>query len=194
MPDTDIPVWIVDSPDLYDRRGSPYQDENGNDWVDNAQRFAHLGRVAARLALGEFQPDWKADIVHANDWHAGLTPLFLATTDGARPATVFTVHNLAFQGLFSRSVMLSIGLPEDLFNPDGIEFHGKISFLKAGIVFSDSITTVSPSYAREILTPEYGCGLDGLLRHRMKVLSGILNGVDYRVWSPASDSSSAGSF
>jgi starch synthase len=187
MPDTGLPVWLIDSPTLYDRPGTPYQDENGNDWADNAQRFAHLSRVAARLAQGEFQPDWKADVVHANDWHAGLVPLFLDTTGDARPATVFTIHNLAFQGLFSPSVMPSIGLSNDLFTSDGIEFYGKVSFLKAGIRFSDRITTVSPSYAREILTSEYGCGLDGLLRHRVNCLSGILNGVDYRVWSPATD-------
>ncbi len=187
MPDTGIPVWLIDCPSLYNRPGTPYQDENGNDWADNAQRFAHLGRVAARLAMGELQADWKADVVHANDWHAGLVPLFLGTTRDGRPATVFTIRNLAFQGLFPGSVMSTIGLPDDRFTPDGIEFHGKVSFLKAGIRFSDSITTVSPSYAREILTPEFGCGLDGLLRHRMSRLTGILNGVDYRVWSPASD-------
>ena len=106
-------------------RGTPYQDENGNDWADNAQRFAHLGRVAARLAMGELQADWKADVVHANDWHAGLVPLFLGTTCDGRPATVFTIHNLAFQGLFPGSVMSPIGLPDDLFTQTESNFTGK---------------------------------------------------------------------
>lgn len=153
----------------------------------NAQRFAKLCRVAAKIARGDLLPDWRADVVHANDWHTGLLPIFLAEAGDERPATVFTIHNLGYQGLFPHWIMTSLGLPDHLFTPDGVEFYGQLSFLKAGIQFSDWITTVSPSYAREILTSEYGCGLDGLLRRRMHHMSGILNGVDYRIWDPWRD-------
>ena len=187
MPGNRVPVWLVDSPPLYDRPGNPYQDESGHEWPDNAERFATFCRIAAGLARGDIVGGWKADIVHANDWHAGLLPLLLAMQASGRPATVFTIHNLAYQGLFSPSVLPSINVHNDLFTPDGIEFHGRVSFLKAGIRFSDHVTTVSPSYAREIMTPDYGCGLDGLLRYRSSDVSGILNGVDYRVWNPATD-------
>jgi starch synthase len=186
-PDSGLPVWLVDCPVLYDRRGTPYQDQNGVDWPDNAQRFAHLSYVAGRLARGDLIPDWRVDVVHANDWHVGLLPVQLRNTGGRCPSTLFTVHNLAFQGLFPSSTLPKINMPLGLFTPEGIEFHGQISFLKAGIQFSDHLTTVSPSYAREILTPEYGCGLDGLLQQRATHLTGILNGVDYQVWDPAHD-------
>jgi starch synthase len=188
MPDTGLPVWLVDCPDLFQRRGGLYQDADGADWPDNAQRFAHFNHVAMRLALGQLVPDWRPDVVHANDWHAGLLPALLGAATGPRPATLFTIHNLAYQGRFPGSAFASLGLPDDAFSPDGVEFFGDVSFLKAGIRYSDRLTTVSPSYAREILTPEFGCGLDGLLRHRVRHLSGILNGADYRVWDPASDS------
>jgi starch synthase len=187
MPDSGLPVWLVDCPALFNRRGGLYQDDHGADWPDNAQRFAHFSAVTAQLALGKLVPDWQAGLVHANDWHAGLLPILLGPAREQRPASIFTIHNLAYQGLFPSEVLQSLALPDGIFTPDGIEFYGKVSFLKAGIRFSDHVTTVSPSYAREILTPEFGCGLDGLLRHRMKLLTGILNGVDYRVWNPTSD-------
>jgi starch synthase len=186
MPDTGIPVWLVECPALYDRPGSPYTDRGGREWPDNAHRFALLCQFAAGLALGHLVDGWRADVVHANDWHTGLLPVLLGTGDN-RPATVFTIHNLAYQGLFPSSTLPSLGIDRDHFTPDGLEFYGKVSFLKAGIRFSDRITTVSPSYAREIMTPDYGCGLDGLLRQRADHLSGILNGVDYGVWSPEQD-------
>jgi starch synthase len=186
-PDTGLPVWLVDCPDLFQRAGGPYQDEHGVDWPDNARRFAHFNYVAARLALGELVPDSRPDIVHGNDWHAGLLSALLTAARAPRPATLFTIHNLAYQGRFPSSVLTGLDLPEDAFSPDGAEFFGEVSFLKAGIRYSDRLTTVSPSYAREILTPEFGCGLDGLLRHRARHLDGILNGVDYRVWDPAID-------
>jgi starch synthase len=186
MPDSGIPVWLLECPKFYARSGSPYTDRDGRDWPDNAQRFALFCQVAAGLALGNLVDGWRADIVHANDWHAGLLPVLLGTGDN-RPATIFTIHNLAYQGLFPSSTLPSLGIDDEHFTPDGIEFYGKVSFLKAGIRFSDRITTVSPSYAREIMTPDYGCGLDGLLRQRMHHVSGILNGVDYAVWSPEQD-------
>ena len=186
-PDTRLPIWLVDCPSLYQRSGGLYQDDAGQEWSDNARRFAIFSHVAAQLALGKLA-NWRADIVHANDWHAGLVPLILTRSGHQRPPIVFTMHNVAYQGLFPPDLFPQLGLPDDLFDADGVEFYGKISFLKAGIRFSDRLTTVSPSYAREILTAEYGCGLDGLLRHRAKDLVGILNGVDYRIWDPADDS------
>ncbi|HLZ01083.1 MAG TPA: glycogen synthase GlgA [Bradyrhizobium sp.] len=194
MPDSGVPVWLVGAPALYDRPGGPYRDETGREWPDNAQRFAAFCHVAASLARGELVSDWQADVVHANDWHTGLLALLLAKQPGHRPATVFTIHNLAYQGLFPRSVLPLIDISDDLFSSGGVEFYGNVSFLKAGIQFSDRITTVSPSYAREIMTPDYGCGLDGLLRHRANDLSGILNGVDYDVWNPSHDEHLAANF
>ena len=135
-------------------------------------------------------PHWQPDIVHCHDWHTGLAPLYLrqlALPGPPRAASVFTIHNLAYQGLFPRSLFGQLGLPDPLFGIDGIEFWDQVSFMKAGVQFADRITTVSPTYAREILEPEQGCGLDGLLRARSGVLSGILNGVDYQTWSPAHD-------
>ena len=187
MPDTRLPVWLMDCPALFQRDGGLYQDDDGRDWPDNARRFAVFSHVAAQLALGRLLPNWRADLVHANDWHAGLVPTILAATSGPKPPVVFTMHNLAYQGVFAAELYPQLGLPADLFGPDGLEFYGKVSFLKAGIGYSDCLTTVSPSYAQEILTAQYGCGLDGLLQHRAQDLFGILNGVDYRIWDPASD-------
>jgi len=187
-PDSGLPIWLVDCPSLFRREGALYCDQHGAEWQDNAQRFAHLSHVAAQLALGELAPDWRPDVVHANDWHAGLLPVLLSAVRGTRPATLFTIHNLAYQGLFPGSMFPDLGLSDDVFTSDGIEFYGQLSFLKGGIRYSDRLTTVSPSYAREIVTPEFGCGLDGLLRYRKPQLSGVLNGVDYRIWDPANDS------
>jgi len=186
-PDTGLPLWLVDCPKLFRRAGGLYQDENRQDWPDNAERFAMLNHVAAHLGSGRVLPDWVADIVHANDWHLGLLPLLLAGIDGPRPASVLTVHNLAYQGVFPADHFPKLGLPSEAFSPDGVEYYGQISFLKAGIRHADQITTVSPTYAREILTPEYGCGLENVLKARVSVLSGILNGIDHKVWDPAND-------
>jgi starch synthase len=187
MPDTGIPVWLADCPALFHRPGGLYQDDNGQDWSDNARRFTVFNHVAARLSLGRLVPDWRADIVHANDWHAGLLPAILAAAPQPRPATVFTMHNLAYQGLFPAALYPQLGLPAGLFTAHGLEFYGQISFLKAGIRYADRLTTVSPTYAQEILTGEYGFGLEGLLQHRARDLVGILNGADYRIWDPALD-------
>ena len=185
-PDTALPIWLVDCPSLFLRSGGPYQDEDGRDWPDNAKRFAVFNHVAAQLSLG-LLANWRADIVHANDWHSGLIAAILARGAGQRPATVLTLHNLAFQGLFPADIYPQLGLPGDGLMPEGLEFYGKISFLKAGIAYSDRLTTVSPTYAREILTAEYGFGLEGLLQRRAKDLVGIRNGADYRIWDPAID-------
>ena len=181
-------VYLLDAPALYQRDGGPYQDAAGQDWRDNAARFALLGWAAAALGHGA-DPHWRPDLVHAHDWHAGLAPVYLKllAKDRAAPPCVFTVHNLAFQGLFPASSCAGLGLPESLFGIDGVEYHGLLSFMKAGLQFADAITTVSPRYALEITTPEQGCGLDGVLRARQARLCGILNGVDYELWNPATD-------
>jgi starch synthase len=178
-------AYLVDHPPFYDRPGLPYSGPDGRDWPDNHRRFGLFGWVAAALAGGA-DPQWRPDIVHAHDWHAGLAPAYLAA-DGAPAATVFTVHNLAYQGLFPGALFAELGLPPDAFAIDGVEFYGQVSFLKAGLVYADRLTTVSPTYAREIQTPAFGAGLDGLLRQRANVLSGILNGVDPQIWDPGHD-------
>lgn len=184
LPDGSVPVWLVDCPALYNRDGGLYQTKEGEAWADNAQRFALLNYAALAVVDGAID-DWVPDIVHANDWHAGLLPLMLSTREGARPQTVFTIHNLAYQGLFGFEEFERLGVPTSLLSR--LEFYGRISYLKAGISSADALTTVSPTYAGEILTPEYGCGLDGLLRERSTRLTGILNGADYAVWDPRAD-------
>ena len=185
---TGQPAYLLDAPALYHRDGGPYLDAQGNEWPDNAQRFALLAWAAAGLGCGG-DPSWHPDVVHAHDWHAGLAPLYLQQLAGSgpRPATVFTVHNLAYQGLFPAQTLPETGLPWSVFRIEGLEFHGQMSFLKAGLQFADAITTVSPRYAREIMTPAQGCGLEGVLRARADQVSGILNGVDYALWDPATD-------
>jgi starch synthase len=187
MPDTGLPIYLYDAPELYQRGGSLYQDAAGRDWPDNHLRYAALCHAAAQIALDGTGLGWRPDIVHANDWHTGLLPGLIAAGTGPRPKTLLTIHNLAFQGNFDFRVLPDLSLPADVARYDDIEFFGRISFLKAGIRYADRLTTVSPTYAREILTPEYGCGLDGLLRSRAGDLVGILNGVDYTVWDPARD-------
>lgn len=184
MPLSGLPVWLLDCPSLYRRAGGLYLGDDGHDWPDNALRFSTLSQAVARLALGTTPLDDRIDIVHANDWHLGLVPALLAAEGGLRPPSVLTIHNLAFQGVFPAEVFPQLGLPPHWFTPDTLEFYGKLSMLKAGIRFADRLTTVSPSYAREILTPEYGCGLDGLLQARANDLTGILNGIDYDLWMP----------
>jgi starch synthase len=186
LPGSDVPVWLVHAPSLYSRGGGLYQDNKGRDWADNALRFAFLAHVAEEIAMGQLV-DWRPDIVHANDWHTGLVPLLLSARKGPKPASVFTIHNMAFQGLFPRDVLPAIGVPERYFTAEGIEFYGQVSYLKAAIRYSDKITTVSPTYAREVLSQEYGCGLEGLLRQRETDFCGILNGVDNELWDPATD-------
>ncbi|NML16024.1 glycogen synthase GlgA [Azohydromonas caseinilytica] len=184
------PAYVVDAPALYQRPGNPYQDEHGHPYGDNHRRFALLGWAAARLALG-LDPWWSPRIVHSHDWHAALVNAYLAfePVRQGRVGTVYTVHNLAYQGLCAPHHLAELGLPASAFAVEGLEFHGQVSFMKAGLYYADHVTTVSPSYAREIQTPEQGCGLQGLLRRRATEgrLSGILNGVDQQVWDPAAD-------
>jgi starch synthase len=187
LPGVDLPVYLLDAPLLFDRPGNPYLGGDGRDWPDNPQRFAALGWVAAHLACGDIDRDWNAQIVHSHDWHAGLASAYLALRPPPRPKSLFTVHNLAFAGLFAPALLPELMLPPQTFSPEGLEFHGKGSFMKAGLHYADALSTVSPTYASEIRTPQFGCGFDGLLRHRAAVLHGILNGVDLEVWDPARD-------
>ena len=187
LPGSKLPVYVVDAPYLYKRGGSPYQDSQGEEWPDNLQRFALLGWVAAHLAAEDADPQWAPDIVHAHDWHAALACAFIAEHPPTRAATVYTVHNLAFQGLFAMHDWAQLGLASRLMSPTGLEFHGQLSFMKAGLQFAHHVTTVSPSYAREIATHEFGCGLEGVIRGRGNAVSGILNGIDQDLWNPATD-------
>ena len=177
---------FVDVPELYDREGGPYQDAAGADWADNALRFAVLSRAAALLASSASPLAWRPEILHCNDWPTALAPVYLHF-EPARAGSVMTVHNLAFQGIFDATLLERLELPRATFAIEGVEFYGRLSFLKGGLVYSDAITTVSPTYAREIQTAELGCGLDGVLRERRGVLRGILNGIDAELWNPMTD-------
>jgi starch synthase len=188
-----LPVYLLQHEALFGRTGNPYSDAAGVAYHDNHRRFALLGQAAARLAEGA-DPGWLPQVVHSHDWHAGLVPAYLAFARSAgmsQAASVFTIHNLAYQGLFPASVFGELGLPAGAYTLHGVEFHNQVSFMKAALHFADRITTVSPTYAREIQGLELGCGLDGLLRQRSEVLSGILNGVDEQVWNPADDAAIA---
>jgi starch synthase len=188
LPGTERLAYLVDQPAYYDRPGSPYASPDGSDWPDNHRRFGLFSWVAAEIARGADQ-NWTPDILHAHDWHAGLAPAYLAALPPAAGhiPTVFTIHNLAYQGLFSAALFPELALPPGFFSIDGVEFHGLISFMKAGLFYSDHLTTVSPTYAREIQTSAFGGGFEGLLRSRADALTGILNGVDPRVWDPGHD-------
>lgn len=182
-----VGIYLIDAPGLYDRPGSPYHDESQYAYADNHLRFALLGWMGCELACG-LDNWWRPDVVHAHDWHAGLACAYLAAR--GRPAkSVFTVHNLAYQGLFEARHLDLLQLPPAFFNMHGLEFYGQISFLKAGLFFADHITAVSPTYAREITQPEFGYGMEDLLKQRQLEgrLTGILNGVDPAIWDPEQD-------
>jgi len=186
-------LLLLDCESRFARPGNPYQDANGNGWPDNGLRFGLLSRVAHWLADNGAAVGWQADVVHSNDWHAALVPAFRTFLGGGRPSVV-TIHNLAFQGLFGPELLSEVGLPGHAFRYDAVEFHGKLSFLKSGLQLAERITTVSPNYAAEIQTPEFGAGLDALLRFRAAELSGILNGIDLNEWNPERDPHIAASY
>jgi starch synthase len=181
-----LDLFVIDAPHLYDRPGNPYVTAAGDDWPDNVFRFAALARIAAEIGQG-LLADYRPDIVHAHDWQAALVAAYLHYNDRRRPKIVVTVHNLAFQGLFARELLSGLGLPEHSFSVEGVEFYGKIGFLKAGLQLADIVTTVSPTYATEIQTAAAGMGLEGLLSKRSKSLVGILNGIDTQIWNPTTD-------
>lgn len=183
----------IDAPHLYARDGNPYAGPDGKEWPDNAQRFAALAFAAAEIGRGAL-PGFVPDVVHAHDWQAGLAPAYLHYREGGRPGTVMTVHNLAFQGQVPRTLLAELRLPSRAYAFDGVEYYGTIGMLKAGLQLADRITTVSPSYAAEIMAEGSGMGLDGLLRARADVFAGILNGLDTTVWNPAADPSIASTY
>jgi starch synthase len=187
MPGSELKVWLVDAPGFFDRPGNPYLDSNGDSWPDNAARFALFCRIASHVALDQAGLNWVPDVVHCHDWQSALVPALLEQAS-QRPATVFTIHNLAYQGLFPAPTLHELDLPANWWSPEALEFHGQVSFIKGALVFADRLNTVSPTYAREIQTPEFGYGLDGLLTYRAEALSGILNGIDTTEWDPATDS------
>jgi starch synthase len=186
MPDSHVMVWLVDYPAFYNYPGNPYVDEQGEPWPNNAERFGLFCRIAVEAAMDRIHQDWKPDVVHCNDWQSGLVPALLSL-ERDRPSTVFTIHNMAYQGLFPASTAALLNLPGQLWHPAGLEFHEMLSFIKGGLVYADEITTVSPTYALEIQTPELGYGLEGLLDHRKEFLGGIINGIDIDQWNPEKD-------
>jgi starch synthase len=183
----DLPAYVIDAPFLYDRPGTPYLGADGRDWPDNTRRYGALGWVAAHLGAGDIDWRWRPQLVHAHDWHAALAPAYLALHPAPPCRTVFTIHNLAFQGLFERENLAELMLPTRMFALDGLEFHGRGSFMKAGLRYADRLSTVSPTYAGEIQTAEFGCVLHGVIASRAGALRGILNGVDYTIWDPSLD-------
>jgi starch synthase len=181
-----VPLYIVDAPHWFDRPGNPYVSPDGHDWEDNAFRFTCFCRAVVAVATNRAALDWQPDLVHSHDWQAGLVaPLMQDVAD--RPATLFTIHNLAYQGLFDQATFDKLHLPAKLWSYQALEFHSQLSFIKGGIALSDRINTVSPTYAKEIKTAEFGYGLEGLLEHRGSHFSGILNGIDYHHWDPQND-------
>ena len=179
-----LSLLVVDAPHLFNRPDNPYLGPDGKDWPDNARRFAALARAAAEVGRGQFK-NTPFDLLHLHDWQAALAAAYVRLEGG--PPSVVTIHNIAFQGKFPASVFSTLGLPPTAFSIDGLEFYGGVSYLKGGLQFADAITTVSPSYAREICTPEFGMGLDGVLRARRDVLTGIVNGIDMTAWNPETD-------
>ncbi len=186
LPGSDLPLYLVDAPGFFDRPGDPYTDHEGADWRDNPERFSLFCRAVAQVSLNQVGLGWQPDLVHCNDWQTALVPALLSL-EWNRPVTLFTIHNLAYQGLFEQSAFSRLQLPQRLWSSQGLEFHQRLSFIKGGIAFADYITTVSPTYAAEVLRPELGYGLQGLLSHRSDRFRGVLNGIDRQIWDPASD-------
>ena len=180
-------LYLIDVPSLFDRAGNPYIHSGGHNWPDNAERFTVFSRAVAQMAGGIPGVDWQPDVVHCHDWQTGLVPAFLSMTH-PRPKTVFTIHNLAYDGYFSHDDFNALSLPPEWWSPEYVEFYGGMSMLKAAMVFSDQVTTVSPNYAREICTPEFGNRFEGVLQALGDRLSGILNGIDLDIWNPETDS------
>lgn len=186
LPGADTPLYVLDAPQAFMRRGGPYQDADGHDYTDNALRFALLSQAAAHLSCPDSPLEWRPDILHCNDWQTGLAPAYLHFLGRPVPSAI-TVHNLAYQGIFPPYAMNQVGLPAESFSVAGVEYYGNLSFLKAGLFYADRITTVSPSYAHEIQREPLGMGMQGLLAARGPDLIGILNGIDTGDWNPSSD-------
>ncbi len=180
-----LDLLVLDAPTLYDRPGGPYVDQHGKDHPDNWKRFAVLSLAAAEIAAGAL-PGWVPDLVHTHDWQSAMTSVYMRRS-GCMTPVVITIHNIAFQGQYSADLLPFLGLPPEAYSIDQLEYFGDISFLKGGLQTADVITTVSPTYAREILTPRFGMGLNGVLNERVEILRGIVNGIDLDVWDPATD-------
>ena len=187
-----LPLLLLDCPELYGQAGNPYVDATGHDRQDNPIRFGLLSRVAALLGQAHSPIDWQANVVHVNDWQGALAPAYLYYEGGS--ASVITVHNIAFMGCFGHEHIANLGLPQHAWRFDGVEYHGQLSFLKAGLQLATRISTVSPTYAREIQDEHFGYGLAPLIRHRATALRGILNGIDTEIWNPATDPALASHF
>ena len=185
--DGGAPLLLLDCPIFFRRAGSAYLDAGGNDFVDNHLRFGLLSKIAALLSSTASPLHWRPDVLHCNDWPCGLAPAYLHFMKGIKAATVMSIHNMAFQGIFPAETLSALGLPPEAFSIDGVEFWGKLSFMKAGLHYAERITTVSPRYAEEIQTEAFGYGFAGLLRWRHDDLAGILNGIDTKTWNPATD-------
>lgn len=187
MPGTGVPLYVLDAPHFYCRVAGPYQYQLGGDWPDNPMRFGLLSRVAAMLGSTASPLNWQAELVHCNDWQTGLVAAYLQLEQTPRAKTVMAIHNIAFQGNFDPEWTKHLHLPKSLYHMHGVEFHGNLSFLKAGLQYADRIVTVSPTYAHEIQATEMGYGMQGLLTARRAQVSGILNGIDENEWNPATD-------
>ncbi|ROH88268.1 glycogen synthase GlgA [Pseudomethylobacillus aquaticus] len=188
MPDTGVPVLAIQCPGLYQRAGGPYIDAGGRDWEDNPLRFGILSRIAALLGSPDTPlQDWQPDIVHCNDWQTGLVPAYMRFMRKPCAKSLISLHNMAFQGCYPPSWVERLGLPGESYQMEGLEYHQQMSFLKAGIFYADGISTVSPSYAREIQTETFGFGMQGLLAKRSHDIRGILNGIETEEWNPAND-------
>jgi starch synthase len=186
LPGTEVLTWMLQHPLFSERPGNPYHDEQGVPWADNADRFLLLSRLAAEISTRDTPLGWRPDVLHCNDWHTGPA-IALTHLSEKRPRTVFTIHNLAHQGIFDRGTFERLHLPERFWHEDSLEFYDQCSFMKGGLAYADYITTVSPTYAQEICQAPGGMGLEGLLNHRKERLVGILNGIDSTTWDPAVD-------
>ena len=186
FPGTGVPVYLIEHAGYYGREGI-YQDKNAQDWPDNALRFGLLSQFAAWLSGSKSPISFRPDVLHCNDWQTGLAPAYLHFEEKRPTPTIFTIHNIAYQGIFPAEVVKELGLPKESLSDDGLEYWEKLSFLKGGVVYANRITTVSPNYAKEIQTETFGMGFQGLLSARKNILRGILNGIDTKEWNPASD-------
>jgi starch synthase len=189
IPDSQVKVMVIKSPILYERGGGPYADANGQEWQDNPVRFGVLSKVASLLSNSQSHiTDWQPDIVHCNDWQSGLTPAYMQLVENSSAKSIISLHNMAFQGCYPAEWVSALGLPDSGFSIEGFEYYDQLSFLKAGIYYADAISTVSPTYAKEIQTEEFGFGLQGLLSTRGSEIKGILNGIEPDDWNPETDS------
>jgi len=188
LPNTELDVIVIRHSGLYERDGSPYVDTEGSDWHDNAMRFGVLSKVASLLSCQRHYLNWLPEVVHCNDWQSGLTPCYMRLCEHSTAKTLFSVHNLAFQGNFPPHWLSPLELPVTAFQMNGLEFYAQLSFMKAGLFYADQLSTVSPTYAKEIQTETFGFGLQGLIQARQHQLTGILNGINTEEWNPATDS------